>query len=186
MTIEQWELLSYIVTVIGLPFAITVFMLEQRKERENEEAEIYQKLSDDYAGFSKLLLEHADLRLMSEEIPDHKLTEEQRERKKVIFDILISLFERAFILVYQTSMNKRARRLWMTWADFIESWCKRSDFRAALPELLQGEDPEFGDYIRHAARSAEQGSFPKGNGNGRRSPTENSVRSEATPQKRKT
>ena len=62
----DWETLSYIVTVIGFPFAIFVFMLEQRKERKNEEAGIYQKLSDDYAEFSKLLLENADLRLMSE------------------------------------------------------------------------------------------------------------------------
>lgn len=163
MAIETWELLSYVVTVVGLPFAIVVFMLEQRKERENEEAEIYQKLSDDYAEFSKLLLQNADLKLMSEEVPDSELSDEQRERKKIIFDILISLFERAFILVHQANMNKRGRRLWTTWADFIESWCRRSDFRAALPELLEGEDPEFGNYIRQIASSNGHVSSRKSN-----------------------
>lgn len=157
MNLETWELLSYVVTVVGLPFAIIVFMLEQRKERENEEAEIYQKLSDDYAEFSKLLLGNADLKLMSEEVPDSELTDEQRERKKIIFDILISLFERAFILVHQTKMNRRAQRLWSTWADFIESWCRRADFRSALPELLEGEDPEFGAYIKKVATNTEHG-----------------------------
>jgi hypothetical protein len=34
--LETWELLSYIVTVVGLPFAIGVFLFDQRKERENE------------------------------------------------------------------------------------------------------------------------------------------------------
>jgi hypothetical protein len=36
VSIEIWELLSYIVTVIGLPLAILVFLFEQHKERENE------------------------------------------------------------------------------------------------------------------------------------------------------
>ena len=33
MDLETWELLSYIVTVVGLPMAIGVFLFEQRKER---------------------------------------------------------------------------------------------------------------------------------------------------------
>ena len=36
VSLETWELMSYVVTVIGLPLAIGVFLFEQRKERENE------------------------------------------------------------------------------------------------------------------------------------------------------
>ncbi len=149
--LEYWELASYVVTVVGFPFAIAVFMLEQRKERQNEDEEIYQELSDEYANFSKLLLENADLRLMSKDLPASNFNEEQLERKKIIFDILISLFERAFILVYEDEMSPQTRRLWTTWEDYIRSWCLRQDFRSALPELLQGEDPDFGKYIRSIA-----------------------------------
>ena len=46
MVLETWELLSYIVTVVGLPLAIFVFLYEKRKERENEDEEVYQLLSD--------------------------------------------------------------------------------------------------------------------------------------------
>ena len=46
MSLETWEMLSYIVTVVGLPLAIFVFLFEQRKERENEEAEVYQLLAN--------------------------------------------------------------------------------------------------------------------------------------------
>ena len=46
MALADWELLSYIVTVFGLPLAIFSFLHEQRKERENEEEEVYQQLSD--------------------------------------------------------------------------------------------------------------------------------------------
>ena len=56
--LEVWELLSYIVTVIALPLAIFTFWQEQRKERENEEEETYQLLSDAYTDFLKLSLIH--------------------------------------------------------------------------------------------------------------------------------
>jgi hypothetical protein len=51
-----WEWLSYVVTVIGLPLAILVFIYEQRKERNNEEEAVYQLLSDNYQDFFSRLL----------------------------------------------------------------------------------------------------------------------------------
>lgn len=151
--LQSWELASYVVTVIGLPFAIGVFAQERRKERQNEEEELYQRLSDEYADFSRLLLENADLQLTSQQIPENELTPEQRERKHVMFDILISLFERAYILVYEENMNKQTRRLWASWEDYIRYWSRRQDFRAALPALLEGEDPDFRDYIMKQSRT---------------------------------
>jgi hypothetical protein len=66
-TLETWELLSYVVTVVGLPLAISVFVFEQRKERDNEEDEVYQLLSDNYQEFLRVALEHPDLRLFASE-----------------------------------------------------------------------------------------------------------------------
>src|SRR6185436_6783945 len=100
MSIETWELLSYIVTVVGLPAAIGVFLYEQRKERENEEEEVYQLLSDNYQDFLKVALENPDLQLFSKKSrPD--LSAEQRERRFIVFNMLISLFERAYLLLYE-------------------------------------------------------------------------------------
>ena len=65
-----WELLSYLVTAIGLPLAIFTFWKEQRKERENEDEETYQLLSDAYANFLRLVLENSDLqRLHARMVP---------------------------------------------------------------------------------------------------------------------
>ncbi len=155
-TAEEWETASYVVTVVGFPFALLVYYLEQRGERQNEEEEIYQRLSDEYADFSKLLIENADLQLISKELDPKDLTPEQRERKKIIFEILISLFERAFILVYEEKMNKQTARLWASWEDYIVFWCKRNDFRQSLDELLQGEDPDFANYVKKIAKSGRQ------------------------------
>ena len=57
------ELGSYAVTVVALPFAVWVFVTEQRKERENEEEEGFQHLSDAYNAFLQVVLNNADLQL---------------------------------------------------------------------------------------------------------------------------
>ena len=146
MDLETWELLSYVVTVIGLPLAIAVFVFEQRKERDNEEDEVYQLLSDNYQDFLKIALEHSELRLFStEQTP--ALSEEQRERMLIIFSMLMSLFERAYLLLYADHMDARQQRLWQSWEDYMREWCQRADFRAALPALLRGEDPAFAAYL---------------------------------------
>ena len=149
--LETFEFLSYVVTVVGLPFAIIVFILEQRKERDNEEEEIYQRLSDEYREFLKLVLDNSDLQLLRREGVQKELTEEQKERRLAIFGILISLFERAYLLVYEDDMDKKARRLWQSWEDYMLEWVRRVEFREALPNLLEGEDEEFTRYIRQLA-----------------------------------
>jgi hypothetical protein len=102
MTWFEWvEALSYIVTIFGLPLAIVVFIYEQRRERKNEEEELYQRLSDEYTTFLKLVLANPDLQLLRKSMPTEPPTDEQYERKLAIFSILVSLFERAYILVYE-------------------------------------------------------------------------------------
>lgn len=146
MNLEHWELLSYVVTVFGLPLAILSFLWEQRKERENEEEEVYQLLSDAYTDFLQLVMANPDLRLRSQcSVSD--LTEEQRERMHVLFEILISLFERAYLLAYEEKMSGKQLRRWRSWDDYMREWVERDDFRLMLPRLLHGEDPDFCQYI---------------------------------------
>lgn len=149
---ELWELLSYIVTVIGLPLAIVVFAYEQRRERQQEEEEIHQRLSDEYTDFMKLVLDNADLRLLHRgSAAGQELTPEQLERRFALFNILIALFERAYLLVHEDAMPAQTKRMWQSWEDFMREWCRRPEFRDLLPELLQGEDPAFALHIERIA-----------------------------------
>lgn len=147
MNLETWEMLSYMVTVIGLPLAILVFAYEQRKERDSDEEEVYQLLSDNYQDFLKVALENPDLRLFSAEMTP-QLTDEQRERMYIIFSMLVSLFERAYLLLYEEKMSDKQLRRWRSWEDYMREWCQREDFRAALGEQLRGEDPDFARYLQ--------------------------------------
>lgn len=152
MNLETWELLSYIVTVVGLPLAIGVFLYEQRKERENEEEEVYQLLSDNYQDFLKVALENPDLRLFSSD-ETTTLNADQKERQLIIFVMLTSLFERAYLLLHEENMSEKQARRWNSWEDYILEWCSRPDFRVELPRLLHGEDPSFVRYVEHLLAS---------------------------------
>jgi hypothetical protein len=148
--IEVWEFLSYVVTVIGLPLAIFTYWKEQRKERENEDEETYQLLSDAYTEFLKLVLANPDLQLRSQRAAPN-LTDEQRERRQVVFEMLVSLFERAYLLAYDDDMTEKQKRRWHSWDDYMREWCRKPDFCAMLPQLLEGEDADFGACISRIA-----------------------------------
>jgi hypothetical protein len=150
----SWELMSYVVTVVGLPLAILVFLYEQRKERENEEEEVYQLLSDNYQDFLKVALDNPDLRLFSAG-PADTLNAEQKERQFIIFTMLMSLFERAYLLLHEEDMSPKQARRWNSWEDYMLEWCRRPDFRASLPKLLHGEDPSFVRYVERLAASPQ-------------------------------
>jgi hypothetical protein len=156
MSLETWELMSYIVTVVGLPLAIFVFLYEQRKERENEEEAVYQLLSDNYQDFLKVALANPDLQIFSLR-ETQGLTPEQHERMVILLSMLISLFERAYLLLYEHDMTDTQARRWGSWEDYMREWCQRRDFRALLPRLLAGEDAQFAEYIRALAAQEAPG-----------------------------
>ncbi len=153
---DFWEIASYMVTVLGLPIAISIFVWQEIKERANEEEEGYQLLSNAYNDFLKVVLAHPDLHLRSNE-PLANPTQEQNERMLVIFDMLISLFERAYLVAYSERMTQQQKRQWNSWDDYMRDWCRREDFFNALPLLLRGEDADFQIYIRRLAQE-ERGS----------------------------
>lgn len=147
------EALSYIVTILGLPLGIWIFAMQQREARQNEENALHRELSEEYDAFLRLALENADLQLMRGGAAQKALTEEQRERQTILFRILVSVFEKAFIILHDERMTEETKRLWLSWEDDMREWCARPEFRAQLGALLEGEDDLFS---RHILRIAER------------------------------
>ena len=141
------EALSYVITILGFPAAITVFVYEHRRRLSNEEKELHRHLSEEYDNFLKLVLDNADLLLLRRSKTPPTLSEEQSERRSIIFRMLVSLFEKAYIILYADDMGRDARRRWLSWEDDMREWCRREDFREVLPELLEGEDDAFSRHI---------------------------------------
>lgn len=149
------EALSYVVTILGFPAAIFVFVHEHRRRLDNEESELHRNLSAEYDNFLRLVLENADLLLLRRFETPPQLSEEQAERREVIFRMLVSLFEKAYIILYSEGMGRDARRRWQSWEDDMREWCRREDFRTLLPALLEGEDDAFSEHIRTIAQLPE-------------------------------
>jgi hypothetical protein len=157
---EFWEVASYVVTVIGLPLAILVFIAEQGRERRNEEDEVYQLLSNAYNDFLRVVIENPDLRLRSQSATE-ELSAEQQERMLLIFDMLISLLERAYVTAYSERMTPAQRRRWNSWEDFMREWVRRDQFYYRLPTLLKGEDPAFAAYMQKLAEEERGVALPR-------------------------
>jgi hypothetical protein len=147
------EALSYVVTILGFPGAIAVFAYEHRRRSANEENEIHRNLSEEYDNFLRLVLDNADLLLLRRSSAPPGLTEEQLERREIIFRMLVSLFEKAYIILYDDDMGRDARRRWLSWEDDMREWCRKNDFQSILPDLLEGEDDQFSAYILAVAKS---------------------------------
>ena len=161
-TLRIWEFGSYLVTVFGLPLAAFALWREARAERDNEREEIeqrdeetYLRLSEQYTEFVEAVLRYPELGLHPRLPPPADLDAEQQARKLLLFEMLIALFERAYILLYEDALDAQGARRWQSWADYMTQWCARRDFREALPDLLIGEDPEFSRYIRGLCEHAQ-------------------------------
>lgn len=140
--LETFEFLSYVATVVGIPLALLTFVYQEKKERQNEQEEIYDKLMGHYAEIQEKLFEYPELDMHGEQSIDP----ETQRRQYILYEMLVSLFERSFILLE----NERApeyQRMWNSWVDYIETWLRKPNFVAALPQLMKGEDPDFVAYI---------------------------------------
>jgi hypothetical protein len=146
------EALSYVVTILGFPTAILVFIFEHRRRLGNEESELHRHLSEEYDNFLRLVLDNADLLLLRASNVPPTLSEEQLERREIIYRMLVSLFEKAYIILYSENMKRDARRRWMSWEDDMTEWCRKRGFVALLPELLEGEDDAFSRHILAIAK----------------------------------
>lgn len=140
------EFLSYVATVFGIPLALFVFVFEEKKERQAEQEEIYEKLMDHYARIQEKLFEHPELDQHDAPLNDPEAT----RRQYIVYQMLISLFERSFILLYGET-DPAYRRMWNSWEDYIAEWLQHKTFRDALPQLMKGEDADF---VAYMARSS--------------------------------
>lgn len=139
--IETLEMLSYAVTILGVPVAIFIFFDTNAKERLAEQQEIDGQLKEEYNDILDNLIEHPDLDYHDEELSGHQARQQIR-----IYEKLIGCFETSFIRLYDRK-DKSFRRMWLSWQDLIDEWLNEPNFAHNLPHLLIGEDEAFADYM---------------------------------------
>ena len=137
--------------LIGIPIAILIYINNKRMERRDKDYGTYDSLDDKYIDYLKLCLEYPALDVA--DIPRRELaasaavlTPEQRHAELMMFSILLSIMERAY-LMYKDRSYKVREKQWLGWDEYIRTWLERTNFKAALPDLLPGFDGRFVDYL---------------------------------------
>ncbi|NOZ63328.1 MAG: hypothetical protein GXO74_16865 [Calditrichaeota bacterium] len=127
--IKLLEILSYLITILGVPAAIFVYLKEQRLQREEREYGTFDALDNKYIELQELCLNYPDLDIFDTPLKKQKtLTEKERKQEEAILLIRISIFERAF-LMYQRVTSKVKKDQWEGWDIEIREWLDRKNFK---------------------------------------------------------
>ncbi|MCI0521881.1 MAG: hypothetical protein L0Z70_16675 [Chloroflexi bacterium] len=149
MTLLQYfELLAYAAAILGIPSAIFAYVREKRRERLEREYGTYNALDEKYIEYLRWVVEHPrlDLYYLPLEQPV-VLTPEEKIQQYAMFETLVSLLERAF-LMYRDQSNRIKQKQWAGWNDYMEDWCKRDNFRALWEILGVQFDGDFEKHMR--------------------------------------
>src|SRR5712692_9201601 len=85
--------------LIGIPVGIILYVLNKRRERIEREYGTYNALDERYIDYLKLCMGHPDLDVA--DTPRENtgaMNADQQHRELVMFSILLSIMERAFLM----------------------------------------------------------------------------------------
>ena len=142
---------SNIATALGIIFAIgglTVTIRTYRNERKNEriarEYETFNDLDDKYVEFMYACTQHPHLDLFSDAAdPYRALSREDVNTEKALYSVLISIFERAFIL-FERQADKNIRGLqYLGWLECMKTYCTRESFLSQWNKIGKQFDNDF-------------------------------------------
>lgn len=138
--------------LIGIPVGIYVYWRNKKSERIDREYGTYHALDEKYIEYLKLCLANPDLDVADmPKVNAATLTEEQSHRQIIMFSILMSIMERAYIM-YKDKSDAMRQAQWSGWDAYIQDWRRRENFAAALPFLASEFDVGFCNYIRQAPK----------------------------------
>lgn len=144
---QYLEVLTFIITILGVPAAIFVYLKEQKNQRLEREYGTFDSLDEKYIEIQQLCIEHPGLDVFDSPFSNPKvLSEEQKKQEEAILLIRISIFERAF-LMYQRTTSHSQKDQWDGWEVEIIEWFSRANFRDVWKEHGAYFDKSFFEYF---------------------------------------
>ena len=129
-TIAQYlEIATFLITILGLPFALYIYINEQKAQRAEREYGTYDALDDKYIELQQLCLQYPKLDIFdSPFVNPNTLTEEDQKQEEAILLNRISIFELAF-KKYQREPAQAKDNQWDGWEIDILEWLERENFK---------------------------------------------------------
>jgi len=124
------QIVSSIISILGVPAAIYVYYSTKRREQRDREYGTYNALDEKYLQYLELCLAHWDLDVFEIPLPAQKkkVTLEQERKEQIIFAILVSILERAY-LMYKDQSSEVKKAQFSGWESYMRIWCARKRFR---------------------------------------------------------
>ena len=143
-TIAQYlEMATYLITILGLPFALYIYINEQKAQRAEREYGTYDALDDKYIELQQLCIQYPKLDIFDTPfVNPNTLTEEEQKQEEALLLIRISIFERAF-LMYQREAAQAKANQWQGWEIDILEWLERKNFKLIWDEQKLYYDKTF-------------------------------------------
>ena len=160
--VRMLEGTTYIVSIIGVPVAIVLYARSLLAEKHAREWAIYEAVQEKYMNFLDTALSRPKVGVLWTE-PDvlkGELSADERIDQDLLFNILTSIFERAF-LVYRRASSAQRKRQWAGWESFIEAYARRRNFRewwrayAESPVITNQYDLGFERYLNERIERAD-------------------------------
>ena len=142
---ELSALLANVATFLGIPLAVVILWLESRKSRRERELGTYLELQQEYISFLNLCFDNSELGLLNYEAPDSaQLDGEQRRKRQIAYEILVSILESAFFQYHYKQRSGFRKRQWTGWEEYVDYWVGVDSFRAAWQAHLGSQyDSDF-------------------------------------------
>jgi hypothetical protein len=115
--------------------------------------EAYRSLDEKYLEYEKLCLQHPNLDVFDHpQEPTDALNDEQEKQELIIFSILISIFERAY-LMYRGVVRSTRKKQWNGWKQYMILFFERENFQGAWAKCGNMFDTDFQKFINEEIKT---------------------------------
>ena len=143
-TIKDYaELMGAVLVLLGGIMAYLQYVDGQRKEQEDLGERAYAELQDSYFEFLQICLQYPELDCYDRRpLGAVCLTENQERQQTILYAMIVSVFERAFVR-YEVSQPPRRAQQWPGWVKYMEGFADREGLRAVWADVRDEYDAGF-------------------------------------------
>jgi hypothetical protein len=142
------DILADIVILLGIPTGLFQFRRAVKKEQQDRAYVAYDAVDKEYLEFERLCFHHPRLDISGiDNALSYCLTPEEQKQERIALMLLISMFERAFLMYHDQPIIIKQRQ-WSGWKVYIDIYCKRENFRKAWHACGETFDSEFRGYMK--------------------------------------
>jgi hypothetical protein len=155
--------LGFIVTIGGLFFALRTYMLERKKERLEKTYATFDDLDNKYVEFMYKCTEYPHLDFFS--IPAQQgriISEQDMMVERAMFAVLISIFERAFLLFERHPDRQTKDRQYAGWVECMKTYCTRESYLREWNAIGDQFDSHFQREMNAIIKAMQDGNPPAG------------------------